>query len=150
MVVFKSLGARELSRILDIELNAVQQRIADSGIARSFVFTVTEQGELFLLDQGFDLKCGARDLKRAIERLVVHPMSNLLATGQIRSGDWIQIDHPTGAAAMSFHREAEGLPDRDMARFADPPETTFEAAFANNATATISRPGVTRTPLTPM
>src|SRR5260370_762673 len=76
MVVFKPLGASELSRILDIELNAVQQRIVDSGIARSFIFTVTDQGKQFLLNEGSDLKYGARHLKRAIERLVVHPISN--------------------------------------------------------------------------
>src|SRR2546427_228932 len=51
MVVFKPLGASELSRILDIELNAVQQRIVDSGTARSFIFTVTDRGKRFLLDE---------------------------------------------------------------------------------------------------
>jgi hypothetical protein len=44
-------------------------------------------------------------LKRAIDRLVVHPISNLIATDQVRGGDWIRSDHTSGSPAMSFHRE---------------------------------------------
>ena len=134
MVVFKPLGASELSRILDIELNAVQQRIVDSGVACPFVFTVTEQGKQFLLDEGIDLKYGARHLKRAIERLVVHPVSNLIATDQIRRGDWIRIDHPAGSPAMSFHREAEHLPVFEMAKWVERP-----AAYADAVPAVAAR-----------
>ncbi len=133
IVVFKPLGASELRRILDIELNAVQQRIVSAALDQSFVFTVTDNGKQFLLDDGFDLKYGARHLKRAIERLLVHPMANLIASGQVRGGDWIQVDHLTGAPAMSFRREAEGLPVRDMTRLVDQPELTSDRAAANNA-----------------
>jgi len=131
IVVFKPLGERELRRILDIELNAVQQRIVSTARNQPFVFTVTDGGKQFLLDEGFDLKYGARHLKRAIERLLVQPMSNLIATDQIRGGDWIQIDHLTGSAAMSFRREAEGLPVRDMARLVDQPDVLSDMASAS-------------------
>ena len=133
IVVFKPLGTSELRRILDIELNAVQQRIASAATDRSFIFTVTDAGKQFLLEEGFDMKYGARHLKRAIERLLVHPMSNLIASGQIRGGDWIQADHLTGAPAMTFRREAEGVPVRDMTRFVHQPEFTSDMAAANNA-----------------
>ena len=128
IVSFKPLGERELRRILDIELNAVQQRIVSTAGNRTFMFTVTDDGKQFLLDEGFDLKNGARHLKRAIERLLVQPMSNLIASDQIRGGDWIQIDHLTGSLAMSFRREAEGLPVRDMALLADQPDVISEMA----------------------
>ena len=132
IVVFKPLGASELRRILDIELNAVQQRIVSTDSGRSFVFTVTDEGKQFLLDEGFDLKYGARHLKRAIERLLVQPMSNLIASDQIRGGDWIQIDHLTGSPALSFRRKAEGLPVRDMA-VVDQLEVTSDTASACSA-----------------
>jgi ATP-dependent Clp protease ATP-binding subunit ClpB len=131
IVVFKPLGEGELRRILDIELNAVQQRIVSTAGNGTFMFTVTDEGKQFLLDEGFDLKYGARHLKRAIERLLVQPMSNLIATDQIRGGDWIQIDHLTGSAAMSFRREAEGLPVRDMARLVDQPDVLSDMASAS-------------------
>jgi hypothetical protein len=60
-------------------------------------------------------------------------MSNLIATDQIRAGDWIRIDHLAGSPAMSFRREAEGLPVREMARFVDQPEVFSGAALASAA-----------------
>ena len=38
------------------------------------------------------MKYGARHLKRAIERNLVHPLSNLIATEQVRGGDLIRVD----------------------------------------------------------
>jgi ATP-dependent Clp protease ATP-binding subunit ClpB len=129
MVVFKPLGNGELHRILEIELNALRQRIFNLDSGRRFVFTVTASGKRFLLDEGTDVQYGARHLKRAIERFVVQPLSKLIATGQILNGDLIQIDHHPQSVSMSFSREGEGLPLKDMARFIDSPAFTH-AAFA--------------------
>ncbi|MDX2180784.1 MAG: AAA family ATPase [Bryobacteraceae bacterium] len=116
IVVFRPLGESELRRILDLELNHVQQRIFNSG-DRPFVFTATQEAKDFLLQEGTDVKYGARHLKRAIERLLVQPMSNLIATGQVRSGDWIKVDAESGS--MRFQREAEDLPVHAMAELVD-------------------------------
>src|SRR5450755_4272882 len=75
IVTFKPLGTDELRKILDIELKMVQQRIFSTSADRSFAFTTTTAAKDFLLEQGTDMKYGARHLKRAIERLVVQPMS---------------------------------------------------------------------------
>jgi len=115
IVTFKPLGAEELKKIVDIELSLVQQRILGSRADRAFIFKVTENGKQHLLKEGTDTRYGARHLKRAIERLVVQPMSNLIATDQVRGGDSISIDHEEGAFTMTFQREAEGLSHRFMA-----------------------------------
>ena len=141
VVVFKSLGTSELRRILDIELNTVQRRVIQSAADRPFLLTVTGAGKQFLLEQGTDLQYGARYLKRAIERLVVHPLSNLIATGQIRCGDWIHVDHAPGADGMIFLRKLEGLPVRDVSRLADNPEDLLNA---NLAAMSAGDPGETR------
>src|ERR1700693_3674167 len=86
IVTFQPLGSAQLRKILDIELDLVQQRIFAASYDRSFVFQATEQAKSFLLEQGIDMKYGARYLKRAIERLLVQPMSNLIATAQVRRG----------------------------------------------------------------
>ena len=96
-------------RILDIELQVVQERILTT-LSRPFVFSITEAGKEFLLQQGTNLNYGARYLKRAIDRLVVQPISNLIATDQIVSGDAIRIDHPPGSPSMDFSLEGEALP----------------------------------------
>jgi len=119
VVTFQPLGKDELRKILDIELNLVQQRIFNANVDRAFVFTLSVDSKDFLLCEGTDLKYGARHLKRAIERLLVQPMSNLIATDQVRGGDWIRVDFDTDGKKLSFAREAEGLPVQDMARLVD-------------------------------
>jgi ATP-dependent Clp protease ATP-binding subunit ClpB len=115
VVVFKPLGRTELRRVLDIELGQVQQRVLHSSADKSFVFTATAASKDFLLTEGTDLKYGARHLKRAIERLLVQPLSNLIATDQVVSGDWIQIDYDSEDSRLVFTKEAEGLEVSAMA-----------------------------------
>ena len=115
VVVFKPLGEPELRRILDLELGQVQQRILTSPADKCFVFTVSDTGKNFLLTEGTDVKYGARHLKRAIERYLVHPLSNLMATNQVLQGDWIQADFDPDQSKLLFTKEAEGLEIHTMA-----------------------------------
>ncbi len=115
VVVFKPLGEPELRRILDLELGQVQQRVLLSPVEKQFVFTVSDAGKDFLLTEGTDVKYGARHLKRAIERLLVHPLSNLMATNQVNAGDWVQADLDTDRECLLFTKEAEGLEIHAMA-----------------------------------
>ena len=119
IVTFRPLGTDELRRILDIELNMVQQRIFNTATEKSFVFKATDAAKRFLLREGTDMKYGARHLKRAIERLLVQPMSNLIATDQVRGGDWIKVDFDDSRGCMTFVKEAEGLPVHAMADLID-------------------------------
>ena len=114
-VVFKPLGQNELRRILDLELGQVQQRIMLSPADKTFVITVSEAGKEYLLTEGTDMKYGARHLKRAIERFLVHPLSNLMATSQVSAGDWIQADFDPERNCLLFTKEAEGLEVHAMA-----------------------------------
>jgi ATP-dependent Clp protease ATP-binding subunit ClpB len=107
IVVFKSLGAEELRRILDIELEMVQQRIFSAAAGKPFLVNVTESARAFLLVEGTDFRYGARHLKRAIERLVVQPLSNLMASGQIHRGDSILVSHEQGSDALVFGCESD-------------------------------------------
>jgi len=129
VVTFQPLGSDQLKRILDIELNLVQQRIFNTTNERAFVFTLSDSSKGFLLEEGTDIKYGARHLKRAIERLLVQPMSNLIATDQVRGGDWIRVDYDDSARALRFAKEAEGLPVQDMVRLVDN-SVTFPAMAA--------------------
>jgi ATP-dependent Clp protease ATP-binding subunit ClpA len=107
VVVFKTLRSEHLTQILEIELGMVQQRILQATGNNQFVFTCTPKVKQFLLNEGTDLKYGARHLKRAIERFVVFPLANLVATGQVKLGDFIRIDMDSGGK-MTFVKEAEG------------------------------------------
>jgi ATP-dependent Clp protease ATP-binding subunit ClpA len=118
-VVFKPLGEAELRKILVLELNQVQQRIFSSANGAPFVFAVSDPAKDFLLHEGTDLKYGARHLKRAIERNLVHPLSNLIATEQVRGGDLIRVDFDSSHSRLTFFKEAEDMPAYAMVQMVD-------------------------------
>ncbi len=90
-----------MQQILEIELGMVQQRILLAAGANQFVFNCTPKVKSFLLHEGTDPKYGARHLKRAIERHLVFPLANLVATGQVKLGDFVRIDLGPEAACCS-------------------------------------------------
>jgi len=121
VVVFHPLRHEQLEQILEIELGMVQQRVLDTGRGQ-FLFRVTSAARRFLLQEGTDIKYGARHLKRAIEKFVVYPLANLLATDQIWFGDRLVIDWDKEEQCIAFHREGQGAvipaPPRRRARAA--------------------------------
>lgn len=116
VVVFQPLGEKQMRQILDIELKLVQQRIFQSSAERAFVFHCSDEAKDYLLREGIDAKYGARHLKRAIERSLVQPLSNLIATDQIRMGDSIRIGVDPSTSQLTFLREAEGMSPVTMAQ----------------------------------
>src|SRR6201987_2165070 len=85
----------------------VQQRVLLASGANQFVFTCPPKVKDFLLKEGTDPRYGARHLKRAIERNIVFPLANLVATGQVKLGDFVRIDI-AGESRLTFVKEAEG------------------------------------------
>jgi ATP-dependent Clp protease ATP-binding subunit ClpB len=106
LVVFHPLKRDELDEVLEIELGQVQKRVLDS-TTRPFLFRVTSEGRQFLLEKGTDQRYGARHLKRAIERYLVYPLSRLLATAQVRSGDVLLVDRHPGDKGLAFLKDTE-------------------------------------------
>src|SRR5467141_1527791 len=106
VVVFHPLKREQLQEVLDIELGQVQQRVLDTAKGQ-FLFRVTEAGRDFLLREGTDQRYGARHLKRAIERHVVYPLANLLATDQVNLGDLVCVDWDQSHNQLTFAREGE-------------------------------------------
>ena len=107
VVVFTMLKPEHLEQILDIELGMVQQRILQATGNNQFVFSCTAKVKKFLLHEGTDAKYGARHLKRAIEKNIVFPLANLVATGQVKLGDFVRIDMSSDGR-LAFVKEAEG------------------------------------------
>jgi ATP-dependent Clp protease ATP-binding subunit ClpB len=106
LVVFHPLKPDELDEVLEIELGQVQKRVLDS-TTRPFLFRVTSEGRQFLLEEGTDQRYGARHLKRAIERYLVFPLSRLLATAQVRSGDVLLVDRHPGNKGLAFLKDTD-------------------------------------------
>jgi len=107
VVVFHPLQREQLEEVLQIELGNVQRRVLETAKGQ-FLFRVTDSGRNFLLKEGTDQRYGARHLKRAIERHVVYPLANLLATEQVQLGDLVRVDWDGEHNLLTFVREGEG------------------------------------------
>src|SRR5213596_3403894 len=128
IVVFKPLGDAALEKILDIELNAVQRRLFQSPPSCALELHVSEAGKRYLLREGTDTRYGARHLKRPIDRLLVQPLANLIATDQVRDGDIISVDFCSTSGELVFWKESRNLPQQEeVAPATDEPAPLFNA-----------------------
>jgi ATP-dependent Clp protease ATP-binding subunit ClpB len=91
VVVFNTLRPEHLEQVLELELAKVQQRISTAAGQNQFTFRCGPEVKRWLLKEGTDPKYGARHLKRVIERRLVYALANLVATGQVGSGECIEV-----------------------------------------------------------
>ncbi len=126
VVVFRSLKEHHLRQILDLELQAVQDRIMQSA-GTKFVFQCSESAKDMLMKEGLDYKYGARHLKRAVERFLVYPLSNLVATGQIGLGDLVHVDVDGIRNKLIFSKSSGGALIHEMEKGAEVADTSSES-----------------------
>jgi ATP-dependent Clp protease ATP-binding subunit ClpB len=129
-VVFHPLGEEHLREILDIELGALQRRIWESSRNVAFAISVTDPAKDYLLREGTDIRYGARHLRRAIDRTVVRPISNLIATHQVHAGDLVRVDFDVDRARLAFYRDAQGVMVANVAAAAETAATESTQAVA--------------------
>ncbi|HEX3100079.1 MAG TPA: AAA family ATPase [Patescibacteria group bacterium] len=104
VVVFHSLTEQHLRKILDLELMDVQNRIIESKSKSKFIFQCEDDFRDFLFREGLDTQYGARHIKRVIEKALVLPLSNLVATEQVETGDIVKVTFNEELGKGAFHR----------------------------------------------
>jgi ATP-dependent Clp protease ATP-binding subunit ClpB len=87
-IIFDRLTDKELTSIIDIQLTRVQQRLAKQNMR----LVLTAALKKIVAGEGFDPVYGARPLKRAIQRLVLDPLSLELLEGHFKDGEVIIAD----------------------------------------------------------
>jgi ATP-dependent Clp protease ATP-binding subunit ClpA len=97
-----------LDSVFENELDKLQQRVAETAKGE-FAFYVTDSAREFLLRNATEQHYDAPRLKLTIERLIVYPLANLLATDRIQVGDMIRIDRDRNQPRLNFIREVEDL-----------------------------------------
>ena len=107
VVAFNPLGDGELRRILELELDAVRLRLRQAVDGEQLAFTIADNAKEFLLTEGTDTRYGARHLRRAVERRLVAPMANLIATGQVQGGDRLTVELDASRSRLVFLKECE-------------------------------------------
>ncbi len=87
IVLFRSLTTDDILRIVDLQLQQVQDRLHD----RRIVLRATDEARRRLGELGFDPQFGARPLRRTVQRLVVDPLTTRLLSGEIRDGSTVTV-----------------------------------------------------------
>ncbi|MGA7923667.1 MAG: ATP-dependent chaperone ClpB [Thermoplasmata archaeon] len=102
IVIFHPLTDRDLTGIVDLQLNQVQERLRD----RRIRLVATEAAKKMLAKEGFDPQFGARPLKRTIQREVVDPLTVRLLNGEIRDGSEVRVDARHGQIEVSVAKSS--------------------------------------------
>ncbi len=97
MVTFESLDRAELAKVAAIQLEQLQQRLAD----RRITLVVTEAATAWLVERGFDPIYGARPLRRLVQTAVGDSLAKGILSGEIREGQTVTVDAPAGASALT-------------------------------------------------
>jgi ATP-dependent Clp protease ATP-binding subunit ClpE len=96
VIVFEELSREQLGQILEIMLSQVAQDVREKGMSIAF----DDKAKVFLIDKGFDLKFGARPLRKTIQRHIEDELSELYLSGKISEGSSIQVTAEDGKIAM--------------------------------------------------
>jgi len=98
IVIFKSLAAAQMSRILELRLNEVRKLLED----RQISLELTEPARQLILASGSDAAYGARPLKRALQRMVQDPLAIKILNGEVLHGSHVRIDVDRKSNQLSF------------------------------------------------
>ena len=104
MIMFKSLGRKEIHKIIDIELANLYARILSLG----FDIKLTEKAKEFIVDQGYDEKFGARPLKRAIQKYIEDPLAEEIIKSNFEDGEKITMDLNTTKDGLAVKKKSKG------------------------------------------
>jgi ATP-dependent Clp protease ATP-binding subunit ClpE len=92
MIVFTELSKTELKQIIELMLKEVREDVEAKGMSIS----VTEAAKEFILDKGYDVKYGARPLRRTIQKCIEDELSEAFLKGNFKAGSSITVDVENG------------------------------------------------------
>jgi ATP-dependent Clp protease ATP-binding subunit ClpB len=104
IVIFRPLGVVEIRQIVDIQMRALGQRLAERGIS----IELTDEASTHIASAGFDPLYGARPLKRQIQKDIMNPLAVEILRGSVRDGSRVVVDYMDGAFTFSpVHESVE-------------------------------------------
>jgi ATP-dependent Clp protease ATP-binding subunit ClpB len=87
ILVFSPLDLANITRIVDLQLDQVRQRLDERNIA----INLDEDAKQLLGRTGYDPAYGARPLKRTVQRMLENPLAKQILGGQIKDGDRVEV-----------------------------------------------------------
>ena len=99
-IIFRRLEKEDLRKIIDIQLNAISDRLSE----RKITLILTDKAKDFISEQGYEPAFGARPLKRALQTFVLNPLSTKIIAGEFGQGDTIKTDLSKSSGELVFKK----------------------------------------------
>jgi ATP-dependent Clp protease ATP-binding subunit ClpB len=100
VILFHSLGKEHIQRIVQIQLEHVNRRLAQ----RNLRLDVSAEARKLLAEEGYDPQFGARPLKRLIQQRLENPIATKILSGEFGEGDTIHVDVDKARKDFTFTR----------------------------------------------
>jgi ATP-dependent Clp protease ATP-binding subunit ClpC len=88
IIIFNKLSKESVMKILDNECKDLSNNLKEIG---EYQFKISKAAKELILEQGYDEKYGARPLRRALERMIENPISEMILKGEIKPSDIISV-----------------------------------------------------------
>ncbi|MFI5112256.1 MAG: ATP-dependent chaperone ClpB [Terriglobales bacterium] len=111
IILFNPLGKEQLTRIVELQLEALRRLLAE----RKISLELTDAAKELVFTEGYDVQYGARPLKRALQRLVQDPLALKILDGEVLHGDHVIVEADRPGRRMVFkvsRRVGEAVPAR--------------------------------------
>lgn len=109
IIVFRFLGRDDILRIVDLQVEAINKRLAERGLS----LELTEAARETLMERGYSPDFGARPLKRLMQKWLLDPLARLVIEGSVSEGDVVGADRSDSGIVLSVagrkERERRGI-----------------------------------------
>ncbi|MGW9112005.1 ATP-dependent Clp protease ATP-binding subunit [Microbacterium sp. NPDC055683] len=103
IVMFQALGQDDLAQIVELQVDALQKRLAD----RRLTLAVTPDARAWLAERGYDPVYGARPLRRLIQKEVQDRLAMAILSGGVRDGDTVKVDVDSSGDRLSLSSQGQ-------------------------------------------
>ena len=107
--VFLEPTKEEADQILNMNLATAQRKSFFDNENAQILFNVNPAARAFLIQNGFEPEMGGRSLRRTVNKLIVDPLTNLIGSGELKSGDLVDVGVSSNGDKLTFRRVAHGL-----------------------------------------
>jgi ATP-dependent Clp protease ATP-binding subunit ClpB len=104
IITFRALSREQLSRIVEIQLQRLEKRLAE----RRLQLVVSDGAKELLAERGWDPVYGARPLKRTIQKLLQDQLAMRILEGEFSDGDTVEVAAEGGR--LAFHKSEAKVP----------------------------------------
>ncbi len=97
IIVFNPLGAEEIQRIVDLQVELIEKRLAEHRIT----IAIAPEARKHIAKEGFDAEFGARPLKRLMQKVILDALADKIIRGELKDGGKVKVNFKANALTLS-------------------------------------------------